>query len=94
VETFQGWVDSLVQQAADRDANYIRTIENHWKLRLITGGFYPTYAIQEFGEDSELPDEVHWHPVIARLEELAAIFVCYDNVGCFDLPYTVVVSAT
>ena len=62
VESFTAYLNSVVQQAEDRDNNSIRTIDSYLENRRENIGARPSYV-----PDLDLPDHVFYHPVIVQL---------------------------
>ncbi|KZT42148.1 terpenoid synthase [Sistotremastrum suecicum HHB10207 ss-3] len=77
VDHFQNYVDSVVQQAADRDSNHIRSIEDYLILRRHTIGVLPSFDILQM--DKDLPDHVVYHPKVLALVELATDMIILAN---------------
>ncbi|THH31282.1 hypothetical protein EUX98_g2931 [Antrodiella citrinella] len=65
VVAFDAYLQSVVQQAADRSENRVRDVETYFKNRRENIGARPCFALLEF--DMDLPDEVLEHPVVAGL---------------------------
>ncbi|KAK4184826.1 terpenoid synthase [Podospora australis] len=76
-ESFRRYLDSVVQQSADRDTGKIWDIKSYFSLRRETIGCYPSYALLEFSLD--IPEEVSTHPTIRRLEDLATDMISIGN---------------
>ncbi|SJK98686.1 uncharacterized protein ARMOST_01955 [Armillaria ostoyae] len=77
VETFGRYMDSVVAQAEDRHQCYTRNVEDYFKIRRLTIGTDPSYAMLELGYD--LPDEVFYHPTVIELGRLACDLIIIDN---------------
>ncbi len=71
-------MDSVVAQAEDRHQCYTRNVEDYFKIRRLTIGTDPSYAMLELGYD--LPDEVFYHPTVVELGRLACDLIIIDNV--------------
>ncbi|THU78335.1 terpenoid synthase [Dendrothele bispora CBS 962.96] len=65
INTYQQYVDSVVQQAVDRANDHIRDIEGYFRVRRDTIGAKPSFTLLEFTMD--IPDEVMNHPVVQDL---------------------------
>jgi hypothetical protein len=78
VEAFTAFLNSLVDQAEDRDNDTIRTVDEYLKTRRENIGARPSYAPAELGLD--LPDEAFYHPVIVELSYHIADLILLDNV--------------
>nr|QJQ03973.1 Pro1 [Armillaria gallica] len=57
IDTFDEYLESVVQQAADRNNSHVRGIESYLEVRRNTIGAKPSFALLEF--DMQLPDESH-----------------------------------
>ena len=79
VETFTSYLESVVQQAADRDSNTIRTIDSYLQNRRENIGAKPSYVPMEL--DLDLTDEIFYHPVIVELSIYIADLIILDNVS-------------
>ncbi|KAJ3860026.1 terpenoid synthase [Lentinula novae-zelandiae] len=77
VESFTAYLESVVQQAADRDRSHIRTVDSYFETRRENIGARPSYVPMELGLD--LPDEVFYHPVILKLSVYIADLIILDN---------------
>ena len=84
MEEWQLYVDSVVEQARDRDHTRFRTVEEHMALRRFTIGSRPSFVIIEIGLD--IPQEVFDHPLLADLRDTITDLLCLDNVGIFPSP--------
>ena len=86
VETFKAYLESVVEQADDRDNNVIRSIDSYFENRRQNIGARPSYVPMEL--DLNLPDHVFYHPVIEELSYYIADLVIVNNVTCsFFLPW-------
>ncbi|THU96145.1 terpenoid synthase [Dendrothele bispora CBS 962.96] len=65
INTYQQYVDAVVQQAVDRANDYIRDVESYFHVRRDTIGAKPSFTLLEFTMD--IPDEVMNHPMIQDL---------------------------
>ena len=81
VEEWQLYVDSVVEQARDRDHTRFRSVEEHIALRRFTIGSRPSFAILELGLD--IPQEIFDHPLLVDLRDTITDILCLDNVGNF-----------
>lgn len=73
-------MDSVVQQAVDRNNNHIRDIDSYFEVRRDTIGAKPSFAICELYMN--LPDTVMNHPVIMKLTELCIDLIIIGNDLC------------
>jgi hypothetical protein len=78
IYSFTAYLNSVVDQALDRDHGHRRKIVDHFEHRRHTSGTYPCLAMSEIGMD--LPDEVAYHPVIVELNDYAADLIAIENV--------------
>ena len=79
LESFTAYLNSVIQQAADRDNDTIRSIESYFENRRENIGARPSYVPMEL--DLDLPDEVFYHPVIVELSVHIADLIILDNVS-------------
>ncbi|KAM7187058.1 terpene cyclase [Naviculisporaceae sp. PSN 640] len=77
IESFQRYVDSVVQQSSDRDHHCQRDITSYLALRRYTIGAEPSFVLNAMHMD--LPDNVVSHPTLKRLEELATDMIILGN---------------
>ncbi|KZT38050.1 terpenoid synthase [Sistotremastrum suecicum HHB10207 ss-3] len=77
VEEMQIWVDSVVREAADREHQVTRTIDDFLLLRRQTGGALPCFAM--IGLGMNLPDTVMNHASIVSLTTHAVDMVIMAN---------------
>nr|UPX76568.1 putative 1,11 carbon cyclization sesquiterpene synthase 255 [Hypholoma fasciculare] len=80
VDTFQMYMDAVVQEAIDRNENYVRDIDSYFVVRRDTIGAKPSFAICELYLN--LPDSVMAHPVIEKLTELCIDLIIIGNDLC------------
>lgn len=77
IEAFTDYLHSVVEQAADRDNNHIRTVGSYLKTRRENIGARPSYVPAELGLN--LPDEAFYHPVVTELSYNIAELIILDN---------------
>ncbi|KAK3364561.1 terpenoid synthase [Lasiosphaeria hispida] len=77
IDTFQAYVDSVVQQAEDRAGDRVRSVEEYWPVRRHTGGCLPSFALMEL--ELDFGEEVYGHPLVVRLREIAMDSICATN---------------
>lgn len=77
IEAFTDYLNSVVEQAADRDNNHIRTVDSYLKTRRENIGARPAYFPAELGLN--LPDEAFYHPVVTELSYNIADLIILDN---------------
>ena len=73
-------MDSVVQQAADRNNNHIRDVDSYFEVRRDTIGAKPSFAINQLYMN--LPDKVNNNPVIKKLCELCIDMLIIGNDLC------------
>lgn len=76
IEYFTTYVRAVVDEAADRDADVYRSVEDYLTIRRDTVGFYPLYAFML----AELPDEVVHHPAMVEMSLCVTDMLIIDNV--------------
>ena len=81
IAAYTEYLDSVIEESADRAAGRIRSIPEYLELRRLTIGGYPSFLCLELGLD--IPDEVMEHPMIKSLLALVAETVILTNVGIF-----------
>jgi len=79
IDTFQQYVNAVTEQAVDREADRIRTIDDYWKIRDHTGGCLPSFNFIELTLD--FPDKLYNSPELERLREIANRSIA----GCNDV---------
>ncbi|KAF8638389.1 hypothetical protein AX17_002250 [Amanita inopinata Kibby_2008] len=77
IESFSDYLDTLVIQAADRDENVIRSIDEYMRIRSENIGLRPSCMPAETYLD--LPDDVFYHPVMKELYYITAELIALDN---------------
>lgn len=65
VKAFQKYTDGVVIQAADRDEDIIRSIDEYIAVRRDTVGCLPSYSFLILSDD--IPEEIMEHPIIQAL---------------------------
>ncbi|KAK7451208.1 hypothetical protein VKT23_012544 [Stygiomarasmius scandens] len=80
INTFQSYLDAVVQQAEDRTSGHIRDVESYFEVRRDTIGAKPSFAINEI--HMNIPDEVIAHPTIVNLSILAIDMLIIGNDLC------------
>jgi len=79
IANFTTYLDAVVQQAADRDNDTIRTIDSYISYHRNTIGLKPACGPLEL--ELDIPDEVFYHPVIVELGDYIADIIFIDNVS-------------
>jgi len=77
LEAFTDYLNSVVEQAKDRDADTFRTIESYLTTRRENIGARPSYVPAELGLN--LAEEAFYHPVITELSYYIAELIILDN---------------
>ncbi|KAJ6583837.1 terpenoid synthase [Mycena vulgaris] len=80
IETFQSYMDAVVQQADDRNSHRIRDIESYFEVRRDTIGAKPSFAICEI--HMKIPDEIMAHPAVAKMSILCIDALIVGNDLC------------
>lgn len=80
VNAFQQYMDSVVQQAVDRNNNHIRDINSYFEVRRDTIGAKPSFAICQLYMN--LPDKVNNNHVVKKLCELCIDMLIIGNDLC------------
>ncbi|EMD35700.1 terpene cyclase, partial [Gelatoporia subvermispora B] len=80
LEVFDRYTKAVVDQARDRSAARMRTIEEYFEIRRLTIGTDPSYVPIEFAMD--LPAEVYHHPTITALSLDVTDIILIDNDLC------------
>jgi Delta6-protoilludene synthase len=76
---FISYLDSLPEEAGDRDSGHLRGIEEHFNLRRRTGGLLPSFDFIYMPFD--LPDVIADHPHIRRMTLATGDLVIIANVS-------------
>ena len=76
-------MEAVIQQAEDRDNDYVRSISEYLDLRRRTIGAKPSFDLLLL--PLELPDHILDHPVITELSQLSIDMIILANVR-FILP--------
>ncbi|EED81950.1 predicted protein [Postia placenta Mad-698-R] len=77
IEAFTDYLNSVVEQASDRDSDHVRTVESYLSNRKENIGARPSYVPAELGLN--LPDEAFYHPVVTELSYYIAELIILDN---------------
>ncbi|EJD05130.1 terpenoid synthase [Fomitiporia mediterranea MF3/22] len=77
IETFVAYLDSVVEQARDRDNETLPSVRSYIENRRENVGTKGCFAIFELG--CEIPDEVLYHPAVTELINLASEMVMCGN---------------
>jgi len=79
IETFDFFFQAVTQQAMDREDGIIPDLESYIALRRDTSGCKPCWALIEYANNLNIPDEVMEHPVILSLGQAANDLVTFSN---------------
>ena len=75
------YLEAVVQQATDNDANRYHTVEEYMEKRRDNAGMWVAFVILELDLTTGLPDEVSFHPTIVELCTYAVDMITIDNVS-------------
>ncbi|KAJ7854637.1 isoprenoid synthase domain-containing protein [Mycena leptocephala] len=77
IESFTGYLDAIIQEADDRDADAVLTIANYLDIRARNIAAYPAFVPCELHLD--LPDDIFHHPIITELRGIVAQLLVLNN---------------
>ncbi|KAJ7049042.1 terpenoid synthase [Mycena amicta] len=80
VDTFEQYMDAVVQQADDRNASRIRDVESYFEVRRDTIGAKPSFAVNEI--HLNIPHEIITHPIVVKLTYLCIDALIIGNDLC------------
>ena len=75
-------------QARDRAAGVIPDLEDYVVMRRNTSGCKPSWALIEYANGLDLPDEVMEHQVIQNLDDATNDLVTWSNVKFYSGSFT------
>ena len=78
LKSMSEYLDSVVQQACDRDSSTIRTIDAYFEYRRNNVGTRPSFFALEL--ELDLPDDVFYHHSILELSDCITDMVIVGNV--------------
>ena len=78
LKSMSEYLDSVVQQAYDRDGNMVRTIDAYLEYRQTNIGIRPSFFALEL--ELDLPYDVFYHPSILELSDCITDMVIVGNV--------------
>jgi hypothetical protein len=81
IHTFDLFFQAITQQAGDRAEDIIPDLESYIELRRDTSGCKPCWALIEYANGLDIPDEVMAHEVLEVLGEAANDLVTWSNVS-------------
>ncbi|KIJ61808.1 hypothetical protein HYDPIDRAFT_95823 [Hydnomerulius pinastri MD-312] len=79
METLEFFFQAVNQQAKDRANNHIPDLESYIALRRDTSGCKPCWALIEYANNLDIPDEVMDHPILRSLGEATNDLVTWSN---------------
>jgi len=79
MSTFDQFFQAITIQAVDRLNGSIPCLEPYIAVRRDTSGCKPCWALIEYANDLDIPDEVMEHPIIQNLDESANDLVTWSN---------------
>ncbi|KAJ8508566.1 hypothetical protein ONZ45_g9174 [Pleurotus djamor] len=71
------YLNAVIQEADDRDTDYLRSVDEYLMLRPETSGTYPSLIILSL--DSQIPEQYFRHPAVKSLEECTVRLVSFSN---------------
>lgn len=81
IDTMDLYLDSVGRQAADRTEERTPDLESYIILRRDTSACRTCFALMEFANGIDLPDEVSAHPLIREMEDATNDLVSWSNVS-------------
>jgi Terpene synthase family 2, C-terminal metal binding len=81
MSTFDQFFQAITIQAIDRKNGTIPGLESYIAIRRDTSGCKPCWALIEYANNLNIPDEVMEHPIIRNLDESANDLVTWSNVS-------------
>ncbi|EIN12000.1 terpenoid synthase [Punctularia strigosozonata HHB-11173 SS5] len=78
--TFSTYLESVVEQAADRDRSHIRDVDSYLENRRENIGAWPSFALLEL--DTDIPDEIMNRPEMYSLHIAAIDMLILGNDMC------------
>ena len=79
IAVFDKYLESVVQEAIDRDRRQIRNVRSYIDMRRDTAGVKPSMVLIELGLD--IPDDVFEHPAIEVMMTATNDMVSLNNVS-------------
>ena len=80
IETVDLFFQAVSQQARDRALGVVPDLESYIELRRDTSGCKPCWALIEYANNLDIPDEVMQHPVVQSLGQAVNDLVTWSNV--------------
>lgn len=78
-KAFIDYLNSVYDQALDRDTDNIHTIDSYLKMRRENIGAKPSFVVAAL--DIDIPDEAFYHPAVVELRSIVAEIIILDNVS-------------
>ena len=79
IAAFTRYMNSVVDQARDREEDSVRSVESYFDNRRLNIGALPAYIPGVF--DLDIPNEAFYHPHVVQLGYCVADMIIIDNVG-------------
>ncbi|KAF7325813.1 Terpene-synth-C domain-containing protein [Mycena kentingensis (nom. inval.)] len=79
ISTFDMFFQSITTQAEDRARGIMPDLQSYIELRRDTSGCKPSFALIEYANNLDIPDEVMEHPLLESLTEAANDLVTWSN---------------
>ncbi|KAL0957482.1 hypothetical protein HGRIS_001275 [Hohenbuehelia grisea] len=79
IEAFDFFFQAVSVQACDRAAGATHDLESYITLRRDTSGCKPCWALIEYANNLDIPDEVMDHPIVRALGEATNDLVTWSN---------------
>jgi hypothetical protein len=81
MSTMDLFFQAITIQAKDRRDGVVPDLDSYIAVRRDTSGCKPCWALVEYANDLDIPDEVIEHPVMETLGEAANDLVTWSNVS-------------
>ncbi|EJT99588.1 terpenoid synthase [Dacryopinax primogenitus] len=78
-DTFDTFFVAVTEEAVDRKKKVIRGVQDYIDRRRVNGAVRSCFALIEYANDFELPEEVFDHPTIRKLEDWANDLITWAN---------------
>ncbi|KAH8829192.1 isoprenoid synthase domain-containing protein [Flagelloscypha sp. PMI_526] len=79
IETFDAFFQCVTQQAIDRRNGEIPDLESYIIMRRDTSGCRPCWALIEYGNNLDIPEDVMDHPLLRSMGDAANDLVTWSN---------------
>ncbi|PCH42343.1 terpenoid synthase [Wolfiporia cocos MD-104 SS10] len=77
LQEFEDYLNSVIEQAADRDDNIVRNVDDYLKTRRKNIGARPSFVIAVLALN--IPDEAYLHPAVVEISNLTTDLLVIDN---------------